>query len=75
MNKHDKSRKDSLIKALNKAKEQAETARLYLIANERDPEEIAAACLALEHIEIALSHLGVQINGKGVLGSDSGYFG
>ncbi|WP_157273374.1 hypothetical protein [Paenibacillus sp. oral taxon 786] len=60
MNKHDQSRRNSLIKTLNKAREQAETARMYLIANERDPEDIAATSLALEHIEIALSHLGVK---------------
>lgn len=60
MNKHDQIRKDGLIKTLRKAKEQAETARMYLIANERDQEDIAAACLSLEHIEIALLHLGAK---------------
>lgn len=60
MNKHDQTRKDRLINTLRKAKEQAETARMYLIANDRNQVEIADTCLALEHTEIALSHLGVK---------------
>ncbi|MDR9503390.1 hypothetical protein RI662_03620 [Brevibacillus agri] len=63
MNKHDQSRRNSLIKTLKKAQEQAATARMYLVANERDSEDIAATCLALEHIEIALSHLGAKEDG------------
>ena len=58
MNKHDQRRKDGLVMTLSKAKEQAETARVYLIANEREMEDIADVSLALEHIEIALEHLG-----------------
>ncbi len=57
MNKHDQKRRDNLIKTLKKAEEQAEMARLYLVANKRDQEDIVAMRLALEHIEIALSHV------------------
>lgn len=58
MNKYDQRRKDTLIRTLCKAKEQAETLQLYLVANDRNPEDIADANLVLEHIEIALGHLG-----------------
>ncbi|NOU63159.1 hypothetical protein GC096_03745 [Paenibacillus sp. LMG 31461] len=58
MNKHDQSRKDALIKTLCKAKEQAETAILYLSANNRDMEDIISAKLTLEYIEISLERLG-----------------
>lgn len=61
MNKHDQVRKDSLVKTLIKAKEQAETAKLYLTVNERDSEDIEAAALALEHVEIALEQLGALV--------------
>ena len=57
MSKHDQRRKDALIKTLQKAKDQADTALLYLSANDRDLEQIADMTLALEHIEIALGHL------------------
>lgn len=60
MNKHDQSRRNSLIKTLQKAREQAETAKMYLIANNREQDDIAATHLALEHIEIALEHLGAK---------------
>ena len=61
MNKHDQSRRDALIKTLAKAKEQAETAKLYLVANNRSQEDIAAAHDALEHIDIALERLGAIV--------------
>lgn len=61
ISKHDQQRKDDLIKTLVKAKEQAETARLYLIANDRDIEEIVNVGLVLEHIDIALGHLGALV--------------
>lgn len=54
MEKYDQQRKNALIKTLRKAKEQAETVLLYLTVNNRDPEDIAAAGLVLEHLEIAL---------------------
>ncbi|MEF3313310.1 hypothetical protein PV433_30950 [Paenibacillus sp. GYB004] len=60
MNNYDQLRKDALVRALVRAKEKAEICRLYLVANDRDPDEIAAASLAVEHIEIALGHLGVM---------------
>lgn len=62
VNKHDQSRKDGLIRTLCRAKEQAETARMYLVANQRDPDDIAAVNLALEHIDIALEHLGAAVS-------------
>jgi hypothetical protein len=58
-NRHDKQRREKLIQTLQKAKEQAETAVLYLTANNRNMDDIFNARLALEHIEIALEHLGV----------------
>ncbi|AZN43373.1 hypothetical protein [Paenibacillus albus] len=61
MNKHDQSRKDALIKTLIKAKEQAETAKLYLSVNNRDTEDIAAASVALEYVEHALEQLGALV--------------
>lgn len=61
MNKYDQQRKQDLIKALVKSKEKAEIHKLYLKVNERDPEEVATAHLVLEHIEIALQHLGVLV--------------
>lgn len=65
MNKHDQNRKDELIKTLCKAKEKAENSLLYLTVNNRELEDISAAGLALEHVNIALEHLGA-------LNSDSG---
>lgn len=64
MTKHDQHRKNTLIRTLQKAKDQAEVLRLYLTANNRDPEDIATANLALEHIEIALEHLGAATERK-----------
>jgi hypothetical protein len=61
MNKHDQVRKDDLVKALCKAKEKAETTKLYLVANDRSEEDINAASLALEHVDIALEHLGALV--------------
>ncbi|MFD1954271.1 hypothetical protein ACFSL6_08795 [Paenibacillus thailandensis] len=61
MNKHDQARRDALIKTLVKAKEQAETASLYLTANNRDPEDIATAAVVIEHIDIVLEKLGVLV--------------
>lgn len=57
MNTYDQRRKDALVRTLQKAKEQAEIARMYLVTNEREPTDITAACDALEHIEIALERL------------------
>jgi hypothetical protein len=59
-NKYDRQRRDQLLKTLAKAKEQAENAALYLTANERPIEEVYAVEDALEHITIALEHLGVK---------------
>jgi hypothetical protein len=61
MNRHDKARKDDLIKTLAKAKEQAETAGLYLTANNRDPEDIMTTAVVIEHIDIALEQLGALV--------------
>jgi len=61
MNEHDQCRKNALVKMLLKSWDQAVIARMYLTANERDPEDIANANLAMEHIEIALGHLGVVV--------------
>lgn len=60
-NIHDLKRKQDLIKELNKAKEKARVAMLYLTTNDRDPEDIADVGLAAEHIEIALGHLGIEM--------------
>jgi uncharacterized protein YsxB (DUF464 family) len=57
---HDLRRKLALIKLLCRVKERAEEARLYLTVNDRDPEEIGNLNLAIEHIEIAMEHLGVK---------------
>ena len=61
MNQHDQRRKESVIKALQKAKERADIAHMYLTANESNREDVMNMNLALEHIEIALEHLGVSI--------------
>lgn len=58
MNKEDERRKKAVIKALEKAKEKADTAYLYLTTNERNIEDIMDMNLAMEHIDIALEHLG-----------------
>lgn len=58
MNHHDQRRKDKLVKTLLKAKEQAETANLYLEANEQNLDDVMNMILALENIEVALEHLG-----------------
>jgi hypothetical protein len=60
MNKHDLKRKQNLILALNKAKEKASIALMYLTANDRDYEDIANVGLAAEHTAIALGHLGIN---------------
>lgn len=57
---HDDRRKQSLITALGKAREKANECWIYLTANDRDPEEIANMALAVEHIDAALKHLGVE---------------
>lgn len=61
VNKHDKRRKDALVRTLQKAKEQAETMGLYLSVNEKDLSIINAASDALEHIEIALEQLSAPV--------------
>ena len=58
MNQHDQRRKESVIKALQKAKEKVDIAHMYLTANEPNPEDVMNMNLALEHIDIALEHLG-----------------
>jgi hypothetical protein len=60
MNTHDLKRQQDLITALNKAKEKASIALMYLTANDRHYEDIANVGLAAEHIEIALGHLGIE---------------
>jgi hypothetical protein len=61
MNIHDRRRRDQLAKTLLKAKEQAETALLYLTSAEQPTDDFFNARLALEHIEIALEHLGEEV--------------
>ena len=61
MTHHDQARKDALVKTLAKAKEQAETMRLYLTVNDRDPADSYAANDALEHVENALERLGALV--------------
>lgn len=60
-NRHDQARRDTLVKTLAKAKEQAENAHLYLVANERPFEDIAVVSDAMEHIDIALEKLGAAV--------------
>lgn len=62
MNKHDKTRMDRLIKLLVQAREQAAVAQMYLIANKRDDGDIDAAGNVLEHISIAMEHLGIEVS-------------
>lgn len=57
MNKHDERRKQALIKTLRKAKEQADTAYLYLDANSANFEDREPIAEALDHIEIVLEKL------------------
>ncbi|WP_281885648.1 hypothetical protein [Paenibacillus sp. YYML68] len=57
MNAYDKKRRAQVVKTLQKAKEQAENALLYLTANERSLEEIADIGLVIEHIENAIEVL------------------
>lgn len=59
--KYDQQRKDSLIKALGKAKEIAEVHRVYLTTYDSDMEDIATANLAIELIDNALEHLGALV--------------
>ncbi|CAM3745178.1 hypothetical protein COLU111180_06345 [Cohnella lubricantis] len=61
MTRHDQARRDALVKTLVKAKEQAETAALYLTANDRDPEDIMTTAVVIEHIDIALEQLGALV--------------
>lgn len=61
MTRHDKARRDALIKTLAKAKEQAETAALYLTANNRDPEDIMTTAVVIEHIDVALEMFGALV--------------
>jgi len=61
MNIHDQARKDALIKTLIKAKEQADTARTYLVAHDRDPEDIMTNGVVMEHIDNALEQLGTLV--------------
>ena len=61
ISKEDQKRKDALIKTLTKAKEQADTARLYLIANDRNLDDIYAAADVADHIDNALERLGAHV--------------
>lgn len=58
---HDERRKKSLILTLERAKERAAETLLYMSAHDRDPEEMMNVRLAIEHIDIALGHLGVEL--------------
>lgn len=60
MTKYDERRKNEVVKALLKAKAQAETALLYLCANDAPDDEMIPIGLALEHASIALEHLGID---------------
>ncbi|WP_284641207.1 hypothetical protein [Paenibacillus silviterrae] len=64
MNKHDKVRRDRLVRTLNKALKEADITLLYLQANERDQEDIMDTNLAKENIKIALRHLGADGGGN-----------
>lgn len=61
ISRHDQQRKDTLIKLLHKAKEQAEITRLYLSEDEHAFEEANAVNVAIEHIYIALEYLGAVV--------------
>lgn len=61
INKHDQKRKDKLVKALQKAQEMAGICWLYVTANDRPPDQVAEIALAMNHIEMALNHLGAPI--------------
>ncbi|WP_078441239.1 hypothetical protein [Mycobacterium tuberculosis] len=58
MNIQDQRQKEALVSSLLKAREKAASTHTYLVVNDRDPEEINAARLALGHIDIALEHIG-----------------
>lgn len=65
-NRHDKRRKDQIIKTLHKARDQIETATLYLGVQEPRPmQEIYAMDDALEHVNQALERLGVTLDEGG----------
>ncbi|WP_080833261.1 hypothetical protein [Cohnella massiliensis] len=60
MNKHDLARRDALVRTLAKAKELAENARVHLIANDREQEDIEAMSNASALAEKALEVLGAK---------------
>lgn len=61
INKYHLERRDKLIKAIEKASEQASIVWMYLTANDDvPPENIADVALVKEHLEIALGHLGIS---------------
>lgn len=60
MNKHDLKRKQDLISALKKAKEKARVAMVYLFVSDQNIEDMEDVELVLEHLDIALGHLGVE---------------
>jgi ubiquinone biosynthesis protein UbiJ len=64
MNTHDLKRQQDLIASLLKSKEKARIALLYLTVNDRSYEDISNVNLAVEHLDIALSHLGVGTEGE-----------
>lgn len=57
---HDQKRKERLIKSLNKAREDADIAHVYLSANDGDPEDVMTASMVRQHIAAALELLGVE---------------
>jgi hypothetical protein len=64
-NIHDEKRKRDLIKSLLTAKEKASVTQLYLTTNDRVQEDIWNIGLVIEHIDIALEHLGVTDDAAG----------
>jgi len=63
-NRHDEKRNQKIIKTLQKALGQIETARLYLAVQDPQPQqEIYKLDDAHEHVCIALEHLGVSVEG------------
>jgi hypothetical protein len=62
MNKHDQQRRDQCIKSLLKSKKKLETACLYLTVNSRNITDVFPTEDALEHVNIALERLGVNVD-------------
>lgn len=62
MNKYDMARRDKLVKTLEKAKEQAEDAFVYLIAGGAPIEEATDMKLTIEQIEVTIERLKGMVN-------------